>query len=781
VKRIVEQRMRIGWIAITLVGLVLPLGGYASAQNPIESEEATINGFVRDAESGEFLFGAHILEPNNKLGTSSNQYGFFSLTVPADSVTVQISYVGYAMWVSDLYVTDDISLSVELVPIWKIADSITVVVDRIQEPSEGSPLNVMHIPITQIQSLPAILGEVDPLRSMQLLPGVQAGSEASSGLHIRGGSADQTLTLLDGGRIYSIYHLFGFYSVFNSDALGHVNLLKGGIPARFGGTLSSVLDVGMREGNSTRHAGSFVLGAVASRIVQEGPIRKGLGSYLVAGRRTYIDVLVRPFMEKEVVGYRFSDANAKINSQLSKRDKIYGSFYQGRDGYSYQNEREWSYKSMLKWSNRIATVRWNRLMTNKLFSNITASYSHYTYRSSEDYRSDLNGQYAYRYTSRIRELRLKADLEYSHSPRHHIRFGGTAATQEFTPGAIGINNDYGGDHNWGTGGTRLKGVGVALYAEDMFIVGGRFRINMGIRWAAFSVNSKLYQVAEPRVSARYSVLSRWRVTGSYGRMAQFIYLLPNGGLALPTDLWLPVTDQIPMQTGNIFTVGLSRAYLSNGIEFSSEGYYKTMTHLVEYKNGAQFLNQGASWEDKVELGSGNSYGAEVLIRKSGTSTNGWIGYTLSWTNRTFPAFNGGKPFPYRYDRRHDVAVVMNQELAEGLELSAVWTFSTGAAISLPTMVYQAWSVAISPCAACNIEHFGQRNQYRMRNYHRMDLGINVSRPQRGGERTISIGAYNAYNRKNPFYLYRDEEQGRNVFKQVSLLPIVPYITYRRTY
>lgn len=774
---------------ITIIGLGImvcaaalrPLLQDCNAQVP-DAATHTVSGFVTDVESGEFLFGAHVYDPDRRLGTTSNTYGFFSLTLPSDSATLLISYVGYAPRLYELYLTDDMQLNVALTPANLLADSITVVVERAVPIEEDVRMSTIRVSVAQIQSIPSFLGEVDPLRSLQLLPGVQSGSEAASGLFVRGGSGDQTLLLLDGARVYNAHHLFGFFSVFNSDALKHIELIKGGFPARYGGTLASVVEIGMKEGNLKRFAGQGAIGAVASRLLVEGPIVKDKASFIVSGRRTYMDLLARPFMKEEILGFNFYDLNAKINGQVSPKDRLYLSIYNGSDNFSFRDDNEWTYKGFLRWGNITSTARWNRLISDKLFSNVTATFSDYTFRIGSDIREDDGDYNKSRYVSGIREAQLKADLDYIPSPYHYIRFGVSASRQRFNSGARtneGVSyDDY--ELEFSTPRQILLGTYFAMYAEDEITLGPQLKINAGIRLAAFSITRRVFKSIEPRLSVRYLLPIGWAIKGSYARMQQYIFLLHNSGVELPTDLWLPVTSKVPPQAGHIVAIGAARSLSGRRYELSAESYYRTMTNQAEYKNGAQFLTPGEDWQDKVEIGKGDSYGAEFLVSKQAGRTTGWVGYTLSWTYRQFDNLNGGNRFPYKYDRRHDFSAVLTRQLKPGLELSGLWTFSTGSAVTLPTTVYRGWPFMFA-CDYCVIETSVRRNNYRMRSYHRLDVGLNFIRNLGRNERTISIGVYNAYNRKNPYFLFWDYKDGKDILKQYSLLPLVPYITYRRTF
>ena len=779
--------MGIVWLGL-LAASVVPL---CRAQTPEEQDKAaakyTISGFAVDAETGEKLIGANLYDPDRRLGTATNTYGFFSLTLPADSVTLLASYLGYEPVTYRLLLDRDLRLDIALQPTTFTAEGIEVVADRLEPIEEQTQMSTIDIPIKQVKALPAILGEVDVLRTLQLLPGVQSGTEGTSGLFVRGGSPDQTLLLLDGAQVYNAAHLFGFFSVFNSDALKHVELIKGGFPARYGGRLSSVLDIGMKEGNMKRLAAEGAVGVVASRLTVEGPIQKDKTSFIVSGRRTYIDVLTRPFLpDDEKAGYHFYDLNAKINHTLSARDRLYLSIYRGNDRFSSRTEdNDTEARGFLRWGNITSTLRWNHLVNDKLFSNVTATYTRYQFDISSEERNDASNEFfKLDYVSDIRDWGLKADFDFVPTPNHYIRFGASGTFHTFRPGASQLKADLEEADDLPTliqPSRPIDAVEYALYAEDDFKVSGRLKLNLGVHASGFMVTRRHFTSVQPRLSARYLLPSGWAVKASYAAMKQYILLLTNSSVGLPTDLWLPATAKVPPQSAHLFAAGVARTLFDNQYEFSLETYYKRMNHLIEYKNGASFLGIDQDWQEKVESGRGWSYGAEVFVQKKAGRTTGWLGYTLAWSNRRFGNLNRGRSFPYKYDRRHDVSLVMVHQYKPGIELSGSWSFASGSAITLPNTLYAANPFVHPYFCGCVIESYGSRNDYRLRAYHRLDVGVNFKKRRGNRERTLSFGLYNAYNRKNPFFVSLSQDDGQSKLKQFSLFPILPYVTYRRTF
>jgi outer membrane receptor for ferrienterochelin and colicin len=766
---------------------------FASAQ------KHTISGYVKDRNSGESLIGASVFSLKNQQGTTTNSYGFFSVTQSKDSIHLRASYVGYESITIKFLLRADTTINIELTSGTNLREiEITgTAEDRIQESTQ---MSAIEIPIEQIKAMPAFLGEVDVFKVLQLLPGVQSGAEGTSGLYVRGGGPDQNLILLDGVPVYNASHLFGFFSVFNADAMNHVELIKGGFPARYGGRLSSVIDINMKEGNTKQIKGEGAIGIVASRFTLEGPIGKKT-SFIISGRRTYIDLLARPLIKKasdgeSVAGYYFYDLNAKINHTLNSKNKIYLSAYAGDDKFyaqnkfTYNNEFE-SGTEMdeggLKWGNITTAFRWNRVINNKLFSNITATYSRYRFSVFSDLQSSHVDKVADKttrehfnilYTSGIRDFALKADFDFLPTPDHFIKFGIQAIEHFFTPGVLSFSET---DQIAITvGNNPLHAKEFFIYGEDDFRVSDKLKINGGLHASGFLVNDKFYYSIQPRISARYLLTPDFSWKGSYARMTQYIHLLSNVGIGLPTDLWVPSTPTVgPEQS---FLTATGAAYnLNNKFEISVEGYYKKMEGLIEYKEGASYLNVENSWETKVETGEGESYGAEFFLQKKTGKLTGWIGYTLSWTNRTFKNLNAGKTFPYKYDRRHDFEIATSYQVKPNKEFSMTWVYGTGNAVTLPQSTYPHSQEEGGPYfrGTSSITYYGERNSYRMRAYNRLDLSYTTTKKKKWGERSWVFGIYNVYSRRNPFYMdIVYDKSGNKKFAQYSVFPIIPSISYR---
>jgi outer membrane cobalamin receptor len=764
-----------------------------------QAQKFTISGSVKAKNSGEHLIGASIYNMTSAQGTTANNYGFYSMTLPRDSVHLRISYVGHEPLILRFFLSKDTTLNIGLNDGTQLKEVVITGTseDQIQE---STRMGTIDVPIEQIKAMPALLGETDVLKVLQLLPGVQSGAEGSSGLYVRGGGPDQNLLLLDGVPVYNASHLFGFISVFNADAINHVELIKGGFPARYGGRLSSVIDISMKEGNSKELKGEGSFGVVASRVTIEGPIKKDRTSFIVSARRTYIDILSRPLVKALssgdiTSGYFFYDVNTKVNHRINDRNRIYLSTYLGddnaytriKDSYVNNNQQvRLKDEFGLRWGNITTALRWNKIFTNKLFSNFTATYSRYrfsVFAKSETKTSDgtttTKEFFNDEYISGIRDYAMKWDMDYVPNPNHYVKFGVQGIQHLFTPGVYSYRSTEEKDTTFGQ--HKIFAEEFYGYLEDDFLITHKLKINVGIHASGFSVQNKFYHSLQPRVSGRYLITPNISFKASYAAMTQYIHLLTNAGLGLPTDLWVPATPKVKPERSYITSTGL--AYnLSKTYEVSLEGYYKKMKGLIEYKDGASYLNIESDWQTKVETGTGESYGAELFLQKKTGKVSGWAGYTLSWTNRTFPNLNNGKTFPYKYDRRHDVELALTYAWKENKDLSLTWVYGTGTAVSLPKSSYQQNSSDLPgttrPYGGA-IEYYESRNNYRMRAYHRLDLSYTTKKKTNWGERAWSIGIYNVYSRKNPFFMdVGYDKSGHKKFIQYSLFPLIPSIAYR---
>lgn len=787
---------------------------------PLFAQNYTISGYILDKQSGEKLIGANIYSKANYLGTSSNSYGFFSLTLAEGEYEIFFSFVGYELKHDKITLNKDIQLEIELNPTIEI-DEVVVTADNPAREVESTQMSSINLAVKNIKSLPAFMGEVDVIKTLQLLPGVQSGTEGASGLYVRGGGADQNLILLDGTPVYNASHLFGFFSVFNVDAINNIELIKGGFPARHGGRLSSVLDISLKEGNMKEFKGSASIGLISSKLTLEGPIKKDKTSFIVSGRRTYLDYIVQPFLRglggyenNTSQGYYFYDLNAKINHKFSQKDRLYLSVYTGDDKF-YQKQKPYSYlydgvvftdksEANLGWGNITSALRWNHQFNSKLFSNTSLTYSNYKF-SVKDYmeniREDDTGVTkeinSLKYFSGIEDFAGKIDFDYLPSPDHYVRFGLNNIYHTFKPG-VSVYQISGAsatvtDLDTTLGQKNVYANEFSAYIEDDFRISASLKANLGLHYSGFLVNKKMYQSLQPRVSLRYLITESWSLKASYAMMEQYIHLLTNNNIGLPTDLWVPATDKILPQRSHQIAVGVSKSF-SNKYLLSVEGYYKDMNNLIEYKDGASFMGISSDWQDKVESGRGWSYGGEVFFEKHFGKLSGWVGYTLSWTNRKFDNINGGKVFPYKYDRRHDISVVLQAPLNKKWDFSASWVYGTGTAHTLPTERYYGESGGVDISSLFNtnnyngyygrafnteLEHIDGRNTIRAADYHRFDISFMRTKEKKWGKTMLTLGVYNVYNRKNPFYYYIGwDDRGNRALRRVSLFPFIPSISYK---
>ncbi|MBL6874387.1 MAG: TonB-dependent receptor [Flavobacteriales bacterium] len=768
-------------------------------------EKFTLSGFVSDKNNGENIIGVNIFCKELKQGVVSNTYGFYSLTLPAGNYEISFSYIGYKTQVHNLNLDKDIQKNIAFdITSFSVGEVEVRAKANIVEKTETS---VIEVPIEQIKTIPALLGEVDIIKVIQLLPGVQS-SEGTSGFYVRGGGPDQNLILLDGVPVYNASHLGGIFSVFNADAIKSVRLTKGGFPARFGGRLSSVLQIDMKEGNSKEFKGDASIGLISSKFTFEGPIIKDKTSFIISARRTYLDLIVAPFLPSTTdLTLYFYDLNAKINHKISKKDRIYLSAYSGKDklGVDFSesfvdqitNEQS-SLNFELGYGNLTSTLRWNHLFSDKLFSNTTLTYSRYSFNTDFGVNStyttnneteiwDIN----FGYLSGIEDLGARIDFDFIPNPNHEIKFGTSYTNHNFFPGetTLSINEilpdtsqNFSLDTTLNFSGNTIADE-LYFYVEDNFKISNRLKANLGIHLGYYNTDrsNSIFKnniSFQPRASVRYLLNDKWSIKGSYAEMTQNIHLLSNSSIGFPSDIWVPATDTVPSQTSKQWAGNISTEFGNGEYELSLEGYYKTMNNLITYKSGYSNLSSTESWENSVETGGiGESYGAELFLQKKKGRTTGWIGYTLSWTNRKFDNINFGEWYPYKFDRRHDFSLVVSHRFNEKWDAGLTWVYGTGNAITFPQAIYLGTPNNGNDFVDV-VESYGTRNSTRLDAYHRLDLGFNKTVKKKRITKILSFGAYNFYSRKNPFFAYLTYESGNRVAKQVSLFPIIPSISYR---
>ncbi|MBN8588346.1 MAG: TonB-dependent receptor [Rhodothermia bacterium] len=767
-----------------------------SAEAQQNSQRYTISGYIQDLASGERLPGATLIIRDTKLGTVSNKYGFFSITLPPQHLNLMVSYLGYATQSIPIELTKDTHLIIKLKE--NITTSTDVEINATPNILETTQMGVLDLSIEQIKKIPLLLGETDVLKAIQTLPGVKAGNEGTAGFYVRGGGADQNLILLDDATVYNAAHLFGFVSVFNADAIQNISLIKGGFPARYGERLSSVLDITMKEGDMHKTKLTGSIGLVASRATLEGPILKEKSSYILSFRRTYIDAFLTPIYKlqesssgnKIIPSYYFGDLNAKINYKPNYRHHLFASVYWGKDKLNIQNSKKDLFidkqeNAGLEWKNLTSTLRWNYIISPKLFLNTILNYSQYNLLNQSDfseYSSNITQHSNSFYASSVRDIGYKTDLQYIPNPNHNIRFGFRFINHLFHPGIYTYNNTYSDDATSAVSFQKkqanISSRTTVEYIENDFRATTNLKMNLGVHWVQYKVEDTVFSSFQPRFSGRYK-LGQWALKGSFATMEQHIHLLTNNGIGLPTDLWLPATKNVKPQSSWQAALGVS--HLKDEYEFSMETYYKKLYNTTEYKEGASFMtNYDRDWQDNVTQGTGEGYGIEFFLQKKEGKTTGWFGYTLSWSNRQFTAINQGQKFPFTYDRRHDLSLVLNHTLKKGLDISLNWVFNTGNAATFPESIFTPAFLRDFLEHGLSPRYFSypSRNGIRMPNYHRMDLGLNWTKSKKWGEQVISIGLYNVYNKKNPFFIFLQPiGNGAQVYKKISLFPVLPFVSY----
>ena len=769
--------------------------------NCASAQKINISGYITDSVSNEQVIDAYIIELKSSTVAVSNDYGFFSFTLKRDDNPFILLISNIAYKTDTLVITTEVDtiLNIRLSPGQNL-DEVIVNADNVVSDELKSEISTLSIPMKQIEILPALGGEHDILKAYQLMPGVQSGREASSGLLVRGGSMDQNLIIIDGAPVYYVNHLAGFVSVFNNDAINSTKLYKGGFPARFGGRLSSVLDIRMKEGNNKKFGGVASFGLLSVKTMVEGPIKKNKSSYLISYRRMLYDLFMRPISKLinngTSSGYYFQDLNIKVNNIFSKKDRLFLSMYFGDDKLSLRvnekiNNIENKNKFSEKWGNLISALRWNHLYSNKLFGNITVSFTRYRFNFimkskmtgdnivQENYNSFFSGIYDYS---------ISPDFEYYVLPNYKMRFGALFTHHVFKPGITEYRSKLNGKevvYN-SVSDNSAPALESAFYVENELNT-GKFIFNLGLRYSNYLIENKIFHFYEPRILGKYSFLKNKFIEFSYSKMHQNIHLLSNSGVGIPIDFWLPATGLAPPPVSNQYTFGYSGT-INGCFELSIEGFYKKMRNLTTFKEGESYFGTNKTWIDKIEKeGIGTVYGIDFLIQKTAGQFTGWIGYTWMKNYRQFENINNGNKYPYKYDRTHDISFVLNYQFSENVDLSLTWVYGTGQALTLPIAKYY-MPVVFPGDLSSNDKYFEQiyiytsKNGFRAKAYHRMDVGINFKKTKSWGERIWNISIYNLYNHKNPYAYYFSGSigtgnSGRVDLYQQSLFPIIPSISY----
>jgi len=779
------QRIHFSHCFIALILACLPVILFA--------QKVSLSGYMRDTATGESLIAGSVFIKEANQGGQTNSYGFYSVSVPPGEYTVIFSYVGYAPLVKTMNLIANQSYNADLRNNSELK-VVEVSADRKDENVKNTEMGTIKLSMDKIKNLPVLFGEVDILKTLQLLPGVQSAGEGSAGFYVRGGGPDQNLVLLDDAVVYNTGHLFGFFSVFNSDAIKDVTLIKGGAPANYGGRLSSVVDVSMKDGNQKEYHAEGGIGLIASRLTLEGPIKKNKGSFIVSGRRTYIDILAKPFSSKlKNSGYYFYDANLKANYKFGEHDRVYLSGYLGLDKFKFTNPSS-NFSADIPWGNTTATLRWNHQFNDKLFLNTTLVYNDYNFSSNFN-----DNNFGIKIASGIKDYNAKSDLDYYTSFNHHFKVGIAYTHHTFIPNQVSGQIDT---IKLNPDNAFVKYAHEAsAYILDEFEPTKWLKINAGLRYSWFgqvgpytryvyNLNDiatdsthytggqlvKSYGGWEPRLNLRFELDDNSSIKTSIAKTYQYIHLVSNNGSTLPTDVWVPSTYLVQPQMAWQYSAGYFRNFLNNKLETSVEVYYKDMHNQIQYKDGYTPDNIEDP-ERSYVFGTGTAYGAEFFINKTQGKFTGWIGYTLSYTYQQFPDLNNGNSFPAKYDRRHDLSVVGSYAFNKKWTASAVFIYGSGNAITLPTAYY-----FVDGKLA---EQFSQVNAYRLPAYHRLDISA-VYTPQHKVKRrwlgSWAFSIYNVYDRHNPYFIYVDVQgTGQTGIKvtpyAVSIFPIIPSITY----
>jgi TonB-dependent Receptor Plug Domain/CarboxypepD_reg-like domain/TonB dependent receptor len=733
------------------------------------AQRITLKGTVHDRESKEAISNVHILDRISSRGATTDTKGFYSFTLRKDSVDLMITHIGYRSKILKLLVRQDTIIDV-LLDEGQLLSEVTIEDEK--NITKIAQIGSIFIASEQIKRTPILYGEPDPLKVIQLLPGVQAGNEGTNGLYVRGGGPEQNLILLDGIPLYNVSHLYGFVSTFNADMVSSIELLKGGFPARYGGRISSVVDIKTIDGNKERLKGGVSVGLLAARALLEGPLFSEKTTFAASFRRSYLNLLKSPAFQTQpqavADNYFFYDFNFKIKHIINVRNEVLITAYAGEDYTSYDDSRESSNndislktdeRSDLKWGNSVTGIRWNHTFSEKLSFSVSTYYNKYTYHLTTSINTRevqlqtnevTNNYYGSQYLSEVEDLNGRVDFDYSPNLSHRILIGTGLTNHMFTPGVLATQ-----DVSSTISTDPIQTSEMMAYVEDDYRPNTKVTINVGLNYARSQVHSTTYQFLQPRLS--------------------------TSCLGLPTDLWVPATERIAPQSA--IQSGISISYTRSALEISVEGYHKYMNNLIEYKDGATFLSASVDWQDKLEMGRGETYGIEVFAQRKVGKLKGWIGYTWSVANRQFDNLNNGDWFPFRFDRRHDLKLVLNYNLNKHWSFSANWVFSTGNAITLPVAQFQYASSLFNDLFFLNnqpaLDHYPSRNNFRMNPYHRLDIGLTYSIQTRKTKHEINLGTYNTYNRVNPFFTkvtYNFNLSMRSI-EQVSLFGVIPSLSY----
>lgn len=754
-----------------------------------QTESVTLSGHIKDADNGEDLIGATLYIEALNSGTTTNVYGFYSLTLPVGKHQLRIGYVGYETQLISLELHANTTLDIQLQPKNIAMDEVIITAESLQDHTKLVKMSTEKLSASTLKELPAFMGEVDVLKTIQSLPGVQNGGEGTTGFFVRGGRVDHNLVQLDEATVYNAAHLMGFFSVFNADAVKDVELYKGGVPAMYGGRLASILDIRMKDGHQHKQQVHGGIGLIASRLTLEGPIGKNQKhSYLITGRRTYADLFLKASNDPALSDTRlyFYDLNAKFNFRLSNKDRLFVSSYMGDDVFSFKNMLNWD------WGNRTSTLRWNRVFSPKLFSNVTALYSTFYYRLGAN-----AGPSEYDWRASIRDLSLKADFTYYPNPNHTISFGLLSTHHHFQPGKVDLVSDQFARQ---LTLDRKRALETALYIADRMQISDQLSMEIGLRLSLFqAVGGKEYAWQEgistpvdtlrfgrnelhsgylnlePRIAARWQLGSSTALKASYNRMAQYVHLASNTTASIPLDVYIPSDPNIRPQRSDQWAVGYFQTFERAQLAFSVEGFYKHMYDQIDFRDNADLMLNNHVDQD-IRVGSGTAYGIESMLRKEEGAFSGWISYTWTRAFRRIEDINQGDRYWARQDRPHAINVVGSYQWSPRLQVGLNWTYASGMPVTLADGGYYFDGVIVP--------HYSGRNNYRLPANHRLDLSFTIEsrkkmRNDRGGSWNISF--YNLYARKNAFSIQNRQQAdnpSRTEAVQLSLMgTIIPSLTY----
>ncbi len=754
----------------------------------VYSQKKTFSGQVKDAGNGELLIGATIFAKGINLGTVSNEYGYFSLSLPPGNYEIDINYLGFEQVSKQIDLTKNRYLVIELKEFSESLQEVEITAERTDRNISSNEMSHVKLQAKSIKKIPAFMGEVDLVKAIQLLPGVQATAEGASGFSVRGGSPDQNLILLDEATVYNASHLMGFFSVFNNDAIKDVKIYKGDIPAAHGGRLASLLDVRMRDGNSKKIAVTGGIGTISTRLTIEGPIFKDKTTFIVSGRRTYADLFLMLSTDEKIKDNKlnFYDVNAKVSHTFNKNNRLFLSFYNGKDMFK-------SKFSELSFGNRTATARWNHLFNSKLFSNFTFVNSVYNYKLG----TPEGGPNSFMWWSKMTDYGVREDLTYYLNPENTIKFGGEFTYHLFEPGtASGIGeeslyNEFKLPNN--------SALDYAIYISNEQKIGERIQLKYGLRFSVFqnigpgtmynfdssfeSIDSTVFPSGdiyntyfglEPRLGITYLLTPESSVKANYSRTRQYMQLAQNSTAGTPLDIWFPASPNVAPQIADQVALGYFRNLNENRLEASVEVYYKWMKNSIDFKDFAEVL-LNEKLEGELRFGKSWSYGAEFLLRKNTGKFTGWLSYTYSRTYRKFEDINSGKTYPAPYDKPHDFSIVLSYEIHPRLDVAANWVYATGAPVTFPTgRAY--YGNLIVPI-------YSDRNEYRFPDYHRLDISLTWKKKQRVKDKwnwDINFSVYNAYGRHNTWsinFVQDSENPNLTYAEQTYLFSFVPALTF----